>query len=133
MNAKTKKILWIAGAVLLVLVAVALVLYFTNKPATSGGAKHITVTVVHKDESSNVFEIDTDEEYLGRAVVNAGIVVDNQGPYGLYALTVDGYTADEGAQEWWNFQKDGESLTTGADETPIADGEKYEIILTVGY
>lgn len=133
MDAKTKKVLWIAGAVLVVLVAVFVVLRFATKPETTVGAKHISVTVVHKDGTQKVFEINTDEEYLGRAIVNEGFVVDDQSEFGLYVQTVDGYTADGDAQEWWCFTKGGEQLMTGADETPIEDGEAYEITLTVGW
>ena len=48
-------------------------------------------------------------------------------------LTVDGETADEAAQEWWCFTKDGEMLMTGVDDTMIADGEQYEVKLAVGW
>ena len=47
--------------------------------------------------------------------------------------TVDGESADSAKQEWWCFSKDGEMLSTGIDGTHIADGESYEITLTVAY
>ena len=46
---------------------------------------------------------------------------------------MDGETADESKQEWWKLTKEGEMVNTGADVTPIADGEHYELTLTVGY
>ena len=58
---------------------------------------------------------------------------DNQGAYGLYILTADGETVNEAAQEWWCITKNGESMTTGASDTVIADGERYELTFTVGY
>ena len=61
------------------------------------------------------------------------MVEDNQGPYGLYILTADGETAREAAQEWWRITRDGEAVNTGADSTPIAGGEHYELTFTVGY
>ena len=93
----------------------------------------VTVTVVHGDGSENVLELETDQETLGRALVEEGVVEDNQTTYGLYMLTVDGETVDEGNQEWWCVTKDGEAIMTGADETEILDGECYEITFTVGY
>ena len=57
----------------------------------------------------------------------------NQGPYGLYMLTVDGETVDEGAQEWWKLTKGGEMVNSSADSTPIADGDHFELTFTVGY
>ena len=101
--------------------------------ATGGETITVTVTVVHGDGSENVLELETDQETLGRALVEEGIVEDNQTTYGLYMLTVDGETVDEGNQEWWCVTKDGEALMTGADETEILDGECYEITFTVGY
>ena len=51
----------------------------------------------------------------------------------LFVTTVDGYTADSANEEWWCFTKGGEDMMTGVDDTVIADGDKYEITLTVGY
>ena len=119
-------------------IALAAVMFFVWRLAgpqskTSAGAKSVTVEVIHKDGSTKDFDLQTDEEYLGRALVEGGVVEDNQGAYGLYILTADGETADEGNQEWWQITRSGEYLTTGADETPIADGDHYELALTVGW
>ena len=51
----------------------------------------------------------------------------------MYILTADGETADEGAQEWWCITKGGAEVMYSASEQPIADGEHYELTLTVGY
>ncbi len=75
----------------------------------------------------------TTQEYLAPALVEGGVVEDNQSAYGLYILTADGETADEGEQEWWCITKGGETVNTGADQTPISDGERYELTFTVGY
>jgi len=60
-------------------------------------------------------------------------VAGDESQYGLFVKTVAGVTIDESKQEWWNFTKGGEPLFTGVDTTPIADGDKFEITLTVGY
>lgn len=126
----------IIGVVCVILLAAAMYgIWRLNGPQTKAvaGAKAITVQVVHKDGSSKDFELHTNQEFLGRALVEDKIVEDNQSAYGLYILTVDGETADENNQEWWQVTRNGEYLTTGADETPIADGEHYELALTVGW
>lgn len=126
----------IIGVACVVLLAAGMFLVWKlNGPQTQAvaGAKAITVQVVHKDGSSKDFELHTNQEFLGRALVEDEIVEDNQSAYGLYILTVDGETADEGNQEWWQVTRSGEYLVTGADETPIADGEHYELTLTVGW
>lgn len=135
MNEKktSKKSLVIAAVCLIVCALVLLAVWWMNRPETSQGSKAVTVQVVHKDGSSKDFPLRTDQEYLGRALVEGGVVEDNQGPYGLFILTADGETVDESNQEWWQVTKGGEYLNTGADETPIADGEHYELTLTVGW
>lgn len=102
-------------------------------PQSAAGGKTVTVQVVHEDGSSRDFTLNTDEEFLGAALIADGVVEDNQSAYGLYILTADGETADESKQEWWKLTKEGEMVNTGADVTPIADGEHYELTLTVGY
>ena len=129
---KNSKSLVIAAVCLAACALVLLGAWWVNRPATTAGSKAITVQVVHKDGSSKDFSLHTDEEYLGRALVENDVVEDNQGAYGLYILTADGETADESAQEWWQITKGGEEVMTGADATPIADGEHYELTLTIG-
>ena len=108
-------------------------LWFTSRPAPVDGEKAITVEVVHGDASVRTFSFRTDAEYLADALVEQEIVEDHQGPYGLYILTADGETINEANQEWWCLTKGGESLTTGASDTVLADGDQYELTFTVGY
>lgn len=94
-------------------------------------AKNITVTVVHKDGSEKEFPIETEEQYLRGALDS--LIDGEESEYGLYVLTVDGETADESNQEWWCLTQDGEMTSTGVDGIEIADGDHYELTLTVGY
>lgn len=123
----------IAAVCLATAAAVLLLVWRLASPGGTAGEKRITVEVVHGDGSSRDVALTTAEEYLGPALVSGGVVEDNQGPYGLYILTADGETAREAAQEWWRITRDGEAVNTGADSTPIAGGEHYELTFTVGY
>ena len=132
MRLQKKKIL--LAVVALAVVAAALVLVWRlTAPTGETGAKTVTVQVIHSDGTSKDFTVETEEAYLGPVLVSEGVVVDNQGPYGLYFFTADGETADEGAQEWWKLTKDGEMVNTSADATPIADGDHFELTFMVGY
>ena len=132
MRLQKKKIL--LAVVVLAVVAAALVLVWRlTAPTGETGAKTVTVQVIHSDGTSRDFTVETEEAYLGPVLVSEGVVVDNQGPYGLYFFTADGETADEGAQEWWKLTKDGEMVNTSADATPIADGDHFELTFMVGY
>ena len=130
MSKKSK--IWLALAALVVVAAVLVGVYLAARPETSAGEKHITVEIVGKDDARTV-EIDTEEEYLGPALQNEGLIEGTESEFGLFVTTVDGYTADDRAQEWWCFTKGGESVNTGVDTTPIADGDAFEITLTTGY
>lgn len=126
-----KKLL--AGVLALVLVVAALIgIYFATRPATSATDKTITATVVANGEEE-AFTIHTDEEYLRGALESIDLIAGEESEYGLFVTTVNGITADDANQEWWCFTKGGESLNTGVDSTPIADGDAFEITLTVGY
>ncbi len=39
----------------------------------------------------------------------------------------------ESKQQWWCITKGGEQVNTSADQTPIADGEQFELTLKEGY
>lgn len=131
MKKQTKIILGVVA--LLVVVGVLLGVYFGTRPDTTEGAKALTITVVHGDQSEKEFDIHTDAEYLEGALTENEIASGEESEYGLFITTVDGETADESKQQWWCITKDGEMLETGAGDTVIADGESYELTLTEGY
>lgn len=124
----------LAAAVVVILLAVALLAgYFLLRPQTQAGEKTLKIQVVHGDGQTKDFSIQTQQEYLGPALVDAGLVQGSQGEYGLYLETVDGEQADESAQQWWCVTRGGEQVMTGVDTTPIADGEQYELALMEGW
>ena len=91
----------------------------------------ITVTVVDDKGEATDFEIKTDADNLGDALLEAKLVEGEMGDYGLFIKTVNGLRADydlDGA--YWALSKGGEYLMTGADSTTISDGEKYELTYT---
>ena len=103
------------------------------KPAASEGEKHITVTVIHGDQTENVFEFDTDAKYLGEVLESENLVDGESGEYGLFITTVDEETADDSKQQWWCITKGGEQVSTSADQTPVSDGDAFELTLKEGY
>ncbi|MBQ7344488.1 MAG: DUF4430 domain-containing protein [Oscillospiraceae bacterium] len=129
---KNKKII-IAAVALVAVVALMLGIWFLTRPETQEGAKEITVTVVHKDGSEKVFTYHTDEAYLGPVLLAEGLVEGEQGPYGLYIKAVDGVTADfEVDQSYWSLYVGQEVAMQGADTTPIADGDSFRLVYTIG-
>lgn len=127
-----KKLLIGCGALVLACLLAA-VLYIQTRPETAEGTKTIDVVVVHGDGTEAAFQYQTDAEYLGEVLVENELAEGTESAYGLFITTVDGETADDSLQQWWCITRSGEMLSTGADQTPIADGEQYELTLTEGY
>ncbi len=93
----------------------------------------VTVTVVDDKGESKGFELKTSKDNLGDALIESGLVEGEKAEYGLYIKTVNDLRADydlDGA--YWALSKGGEYLMTGADETPISDGDKFELTYTKG-
>lgn len=130
---KKKRGLIAAAAVLIVLCIGAGFLYQKSKPSVSEGAKQIKVTVVHGDETENVFEYDTDAEYLGEVLKSEKLVDGEDGEFGMFITTADCEQADDSKQQWWCITKAGEQVNTSADQTPVADGDEFELTLKEGY
>lgn len=128
---KNKKTL-IAVIVLIVAVILAGVAWMVWKPTGTAGSKAIVVEVI-TDDSEKEYKIKTDSEFLRGALEEAELVEGSESEYGLFVTGVAGITADDSKQQWWCFTKGGEDLFTGVDDTPIADGDAFEITLKTGY
>ncbi len=129
-----KTLLYVGIAIVLVaLIAVFAIVYGnSNKPAAAG-SKTITVQII-TDESETVTKtIQTDAEFLRGALEQENLVQGDESEFGLFVKTVNGVTVDEAQQQWWCFTKGGETVNTGVDDTPIADGDTFEITLTTGW
>lgn len=128
----TRKIIISLVALVIVIAALLGIYRFTAASPTEGN-KTINVEVVHKDGTTNTFTYETDHDFLGEVLTEESLVEGEVGAYGLFITSVDGETADDGNQEWWCITKGGAQLNTSADQTPLADGDQYELTLTVGY
>lgn len=102
-------------------------------PKGMEGEKTITVKVVHGDGSEKDFKYGTNEAYLGAVIQENKLVEGEDGPYGLFMTSVDGEKVDDSKQQWWCLTKGGEQVNTSADQTPIEDGDTFELTLTEGY
>lgn len=78
------------------------------------------------DGKETAFEIHTDKEIVGDALVELGLVEGDEGPYGLYVKTVNGITADYDKDgKYWAFYVDGGYASQGVDSTEIESGKTY--------
>ena len=106
----------------------------TNSDINSGMQEtktiSITVTIVNKDKTEKVLNIETDKKTLGDALFDEGLVNEDEYKSGYYTY-VDGVRADYTKDgSWWCLTKGGNEVMTGFNKTTISDGDKFEITNT---
>lgn len=90
------------------------------------GNTKFTFIVVDKEGNETEFEIHTDKEIVGDALLELDLIAGDEGDYGLYVKTVNGITADYDVDgTYWAFYIDGEYAMTGVDSTTITEGATY--------
>ena len=135
MQKQTKIIIAVVVALILLAGAFATV-WFLTRPEPETGAKALHIDIV-ADGVTTPLDFRTDALYLRQALEEQITIEGEESLVGtsmmLMVKSVNGRTADEAQQEWWCFTKGGEEVFTGVDETPVADGDSFEITLTVGW
>ena len=90
------------------------------------GSKTFNLSIVDKDGAEHRYEIHTDEEFVGFALIAHELIEGEEGPYGMYIKSVLGQVLDyETDQMYWAFYVNGEYAMTGVDLTPVVEGESY--------
>ena len=102
-------------------------LYTENTEIGEGDTK-IQVEVEAEDKKIT-FTVNTNAETLAEALIENSLIEGEDGQYGIYIKVVNGIRADyDKDKRYWALYKNGEYLMTGADTTPIANGEHYELV-----
>ena len=97
-----------------------------NSAQLGEGSTKFDFTVVDKEGTETNFEIHTDKETVGEALLELGIIAGEESQYGLFVKTVNGITADYDKDGvYWAFYINDEYALTGVDSTKIAEGEHY--------
>lgn len=131
---KQTRTLVMALTALMALIAVFTTTYLlARKHNSAEGEKALRVDVIVGGETVRTLNFRTDALYLRQALEEQNLIEGEETAFGLMVKTVDGRAADDGLLEWWRFTKGGEMLFTGVDDTPVADGDRFEITLTVGW
>ncbi|MBQ4369737.1 MAG: DUF4430 domain-containing protein [Oscillospiraceae bacterium] len=131
---KTKKsdikiIITIVG---IIIIAVLLILLWKNSQETATeGVKTITFEVVKAEGDSKEYTFKTETKYLSEALLEQKLAEGEEGEGGLFITTVAGVKADAEKKEWWAFYKSGVLLSSFVSDTPIADGDHFEAVLSV--
>ncbi|MDD2370491.1 MAG: DUF4430 domain-containing protein [Firmicutes bacterium] len=130
----SKKMKIILGIVFVAIVGGLFGVYQLVKPQPVEGAKSLSITVVSdRDTYKKDFIVHTDEEFLGNALVNDGIVDAKESDFGRYITTVKGMKDDQANEYWWGIEVNHEMAATGMDDIAIKDGDLVTLTLNQGY
>lgn len=92
------------------------------------GEKAFAFTVVDLEGNETKYEIHTDKEIVGDALLELNLIEGDEGPYGLYVKVVNGIEADyDKNQTYWGFYVNDEYAMTGVDATTIEEGKVYSM------
>ena len=98
----------------------------TTEQVLGEGQTQFMFTVVDKDGNATNFEIHTDKETVGDALLEVELIAGEESEYGLFVKTVNGITADYDVdQTYWAFYVNDEYASSGVDTTAIEDGKTY--------
>ena len=114
------------------IICIAFGFYAKDTVSTNQEIKSVQISVINNDDIKT-FEISTSGTTLLDAANEINLVAGENGPYGLFVKTVNGYTVNEDKQEWWCITKSSEAVLEGIENIKINDGDKYEITLKTGY
>jgi len=146
MNAKLLK--FILSFALVVLIAVTALTGCNNgndPSSTEGGGQVAPVQTVgagetvfrfevtDPDETLTAWDVSTDEETVGAALLAVGLIAGDESEFGLMVTVVNGIVADFDANgAFWAFFIDGDFAMTGVDDTPIEPDVTYAFVYTEG-
>ena len=81
---------------------------------------------VGTDGTETKFEVHTDEETVGEALLKLELIAGDVETYGLYVKTVNGETLDYATHgKYWAFYENGAYALAGVDSTTVVAGATY--------
>ena len=90
------------------------------------GEKKFFFVAEDQEGKQTKWEVHSDEDTVGKALMAEGIIEGEDGPYGLYVKTVNGITLDYDKDGlYWAFYENDEYALTGVDQTKITEGQTY--------
>ncbi|MBR5152723.1 MAG: DUF4430 domain-containing protein [Clostridia bacterium] len=90
------------------------------------GETSFILTVTDREGAQTAYQVHTDCETVGKALVELKLIDGEPGPYGMYVKTVAGTTVDYNKDgKYWAFYHGDTYATSGVDATKISEGETY--------
>ena len=99
-----------------------------SAPIIGEGDTTFPLTVVFPDGKTAAYTVHTDEQTVGAALLDCGLIAGEQGDYGLYVKTVAGTTLDYDTDGmYWAFYENDGYAAAGVDVTAIVEGTTYSL------
>jgi hypothetical protein len=93
------------------------------------GQTSFTFKVKFNDGGERKYLVKTDKTKVGEALIDAGLISGEDGPYGLYVKTVAGETLDyDKDKKYWAFYENDGYAMSGVDTTTIKAGVVYSFV-----
>lgn len=90
------------------------------------GATVFDFNVVDVNGRTTAFEIHTDKQTVGEALLELGLIAGEESQHGLYVKTVNGITVDYDKDgKYWAFYENGKYAMVGVDSTAIVPNTTY--------
>ena len=99
-----------------------------NADTELGSGENLWQIQVKAGEKTIAITLHSQETILGTALLEAGLIAGEQGPYGLYVKQVNGITADYDQDgSYWGLYLNGEAASTGVDGAAYEEGTVYRL------
>lgn len=130
---KNRKFMTLVGTIILSLVMLV-GCNSNSQNASKGEEKNITITVsADSKEYKKDYDEKTELKTLGELLDKMGIIKTDDLNNARFVISVDNVAANSENKEWWNVKVNGENATAGIDGIKLKDGDKIELILTIGW
>lgn len=97
-----------------------------QKEVLGEGSTVFDFSVTDAEGNVTYFEIHTDKQTVGEALLDLELIEGEDGDYGLYVKTVNDITYDYDKDgKYWAFYENGVYATAGVDQTAITAGASY--------
>ena len=127
---KRKGLIVTLSVVCVVIIAAFAAIIIVTRPNTNDGDKDISVTIVYQDKTKKEYNISTNAEFLGDALLQENLVKPEEHKTGYY-LYIDSARADYNLDKaWWCVTENGEMAQVGINQLVVDDGDKFEITHT---
>jgi len=90
--------------------------------------------VIDDEGNVSVWNVSTDEQTVGDALVAVGLIDGDESAFGLMVTEVNGLASDfEANESWWKLLIDGAEAMEGVSSIEIETGKVYAFVYTIGF